>query len=105
MVQLDSQFYQSRVPDPLKNGQAVRLYPVLFQMGVDVHQWGSNAVSNFAGQIKEKPKQSGGAGVSDLDNPIDAGEIEQSGSFVDDDEDDEGEVADDKDNDKLTSSI
>ena len=96
-IGLDSNFYQSRVPDPLKNGQAVRLYPVLFQMGVDVHQWGSNAVSNFAGQIKEKPKQSGGAGVSDLDNPIDAGEIEQSGSFLDDDEDDEGgEAADDE---------
>jgi hypothetical protein len=96
-IGLDSQFYQSRVPDSLKNGQSVRLYPVLFQMGVDVHQWGSNAVSNFAGQIREKPKQSGGAGVSDLDNPIDAGEIEQSGSFLDDDEDDEGgEAADDE---------
>jgi hypothetical protein len=97
-IGLDSNFYQSRVPNPLKNGQAVRIYPVLFQMGVDVRQWGSNAVSNFAGQIKEKSKQSGGAGVSDLDNPIDAGEIEQSGSFLDDgDEDDEGgEAADDE---------
>lgn len=34
-IGLDPTYYRSRVPDPLKNGQAVRFFPVLFQMGVE----------------------------------------------------------------------
>lgn len=34
-IGLDPTYYEARVPDPLKNGQAVRFFPVLFQMGVE----------------------------------------------------------------------
>lgn len=98
-IGLDPTYYRSRVPDPLKNGQAVRFFPVLFQMGVDIRQWGVNAGRSVASQIKDKPKQIGGADVSELDNAVDAGEIERGGSILDDGDDDDegdGEVADDE---------
>ncbi len=66
---------------------------------VSIRQWGVNAGRSVASQIKEKPKQSGGADLSDLDNAIDAGEIDRGGSFLDDgdeDDEDDGEVADDE---------
>lgn len=100
-IGLDSSYYQSRVPDPLKNGASVRFFPILFQMGVDIRQWGVNAGRNMTSQIKDKSKGGAGSGLaSDVggepDNTIDDGDNEPiGGSLLDDgDEDDEGGVAD-----------
>ena len=64
-IGLDPTYYQNRIPDPLKNGAAVRLFPVLFQMGVDIRQWGVNAGRNVSSQIQIKDKSKGGLVPSD----------------------------------------
>ena len=52
--------YDKAVPAPLQHDQAgVQIFPVLFEMGVDVRQWGANTGSNFG-----KTKSSGNAGKS-----------------------------------------
>lgn len=84
----------------LKNGAAVRFFPILFQMGVDIRQWGVNAGRSVTSQIKDKPKSGGGtaaADLGDLDNATEqqAGDNDRSGSILDDgDEVDEGDVLD-----------
>ena len=85
-IGLDATYYQTRVPGPLRNGAAVRFFPVLFQMGVDIRQWGVNAGRNVTSQIKS------GGGIDDLENnnfdPAD-----NAGSILDDgDEDGDGDV-------------
>jgi hypothetical protein len=43
---VDDNYYAQRIPAALKNNTAVQFYPVLYQMGVDIRQWGANA-TNF----------------------------------------------------------
>jgi len=45
--------YFSQIPLPLKSA-VVQFYPVLFQMGVDIRQWGANAGSTFRSAIQQK---------------------------------------------------
>jgi hypothetical protein len=88
-IGLNPSYYQNRVPEPLKNGAAVRLFPVLFQMGVDIRQWGVNVSS----QIKDKSK---GVGLSTSESFGDAQNIsgmnEGVGGLIDDGDDDGDEV-------------
>lgn len=44
-VGLDVEFYEQRIPKPLRNGTSVQFYPILYQMGVDIRQWGANQLS------------------------------------------------------------
>mmetsp|Transcript_13685 Transcript_13685/g.20013 ORF Transcript_13685/g.20013 Transcript_13685/m.20013 type:complete len:324 (+) Transcript_13685:60-1031(+) len=44
---VDINYYTKRIPQPLKNQKAIRFYPILYQMGVDIRQWGANAGANF----------------------------------------------------------
>ena len=44
---VDVNYYAQRIPTALKNQSQVRFYPVLYQMGVDIRQWGANAGANF----------------------------------------------------------
>jgi len=97
-IGLNQSYYQSRVPEPLKGGAAVRFFPVLYQMGVDIRQWGVNAGRNVTSQIKERNKV-GGVPSAELGDNSDAA-TEASSDFngcglIDDgDDDDEGGVAD-----------
>ena len=72
-VGVDPTYYQDRIPDCLKNGTAVQLYPLLFQVGVDIRQWGAHAGSNLMKNGKQ----------------------EISSGLVDDEDDDIGVVDDD----------
>ena len=45
-VLLEKGAYAAIVPEELKGGVAVKFFPVLFQMGVDIKQWGSNLVKS-----------------------------------------------------------
>ncbi|KAL7455839.1 hypothetical protein ACHAWC_007361 [Mediolabrus comicus] len=83
-------YYQNRVPDSLKNGIAVRLFPVLFQMGVDIRQWGVNAGRNVSNQIKDKSK---GGGLTTSDSFGDVQNLSDSnGGLIDDGDEDGDEV-------------
>ena len=86
-IGLDATYYRSRIPGPLRNGAAVRFFPVLFQMGVDIRQWGVNAGRNVTSQIKS------GGGIDDLEhNNFDLAD-DANGSILDDgDEDGDGDV-------------
>jgi hypothetical protein len=74
-------YYEQRIPVALKNGTPVTLYPVLFEVGVDIRQWGSYAGSNMHANMKS---QLAGASGSD----------QKAGGILDD-EDDDGGVTDD----------
>ncbi|GKY90549.1 hypothetical protein MPSEU_000028600 [Mayamaea pseudoterrestris] len=39
-------YFDQRVPPALKNGTPVRFYSLLFEVGVDIRQWGANAVGS-----------------------------------------------------------
>lgn len=83
-------YYQNRVPDSLKNGIPVRLFPVLFQMGVDIRQWGVNAGRNVSNQIKDKSK---GGGLTTSDSFGDVQDLSDSnGGLIDDGDEDGDEV-------------
>ena len=43
---LDTNFYAQRVPVPLKSGASIKFFPLLYEMGVDIRQWGANAGAN-----------------------------------------------------------
>lgn len=47
-------YYDQRIPPPLRNGRQVRLYTILFEVGVDVRQWGANAGSNVRNQWQDR---------------------------------------------------
>ena len=42
-IGIDPAFYAQRIPAALQNGAVVKIFPLLFQMGVDIRQWGANA--------------------------------------------------------------
>ncbi len=100
-IGLDPSYFQTRIPDPLKSGAAVRFFPVLFQMGVDIRQWGVNAGRSVASQMKDKSKQRPASDLGDLDVATDAGEKERGGSMLDDGDNDDDDNADISDNEIL----
>lgn len=51
---MDPTYYRDRIPACLKNGTAVQLYPLLFQVGVDIRQWGAHAGSNLMKNGKQE---------------------------------------------------
>ena len=76
VIAIDPAYYEERIPPPLKNNTPVRLFPILFEVGVDIRQWGANTGSNL-----RKNNQNGSP---------------SEGTIVDDgDEDDVGIVDDD----------
>jgi hypothetical protein len=103
-VGLDPSYYQNRVPAPLKGGAAVRFFPVLFQMGVDIRQWGANTGRSVTTQIKDRAK---GGNILSESTSKDAEDVETNGEFgVDlindgDEEDDDDEAGGVPDNEIL----
>lgn len=99
-IGMDPSYYLSRVPEPLKNGTAVRFFPILFQMGVDFRQWGANAGRDVQRQLKDKAanKSAGDLQAEQQLQTADSdemGELTGNCSLLDDgDEDDDGGVAD-----------
>ena len=82
-IGIDPAYYAERIPPALQN-KPVRLYPILFEVGVDIRQWGANTGSNLRKNNAMNSNNSSG----DLQASV--------GSLVDDgDEDDAGIVDDD----------
>ena len=50
---VDEAFYSQQISSALKGNTAVKLYPMLYEMGVDIRQWGSNA-TNFTKSSQEE---------------------------------------------------
>lgn len=90
-IALDPSYFQTHVPAPLR-GSAIRFVPVLFQMGVDIRQWGANAGRNVTTQIKDRTKAP--PGVDDCCADVEVNDEPICGLIDDGDDDDEGGRAD-----------
>lgn len=86
-IGIHSDYFHSsqQIPECLKNNVGVSLYPLLFQVGVDIRQWGAHAGSNMKNQFSNNNNMN-------EDNNNAAGAI---GGLLDDDDDDEGIPDDD----------
>jgi len=78
-VALDPAFYTNRTPLSLRNGAKVQFYAMLFQMGVDIMQWGANATSSATSKF----------GSAMQSSEVPSGTKESSGIPFEDDEDDD----------------
>jgi hypothetical protein len=95
-------YYDQRVPPPLRGNVPVQLYPLLFEVGVDIRQWGANAGTSVLSQLEE---QKNSLFTSDnRNNPFDAANQTPApaasvsagvGAGMIDDEDDDVGVQDD----------
>jgi len=47
-VGVEASFYNTNLPKELRSDAVVSFHPVLFQMGVDIRQWGANATASIA---------------------------------------------------------
>ena len=90
-IALDPSYFQTYVPAPLR-GTSIRFVPVLFQMGVDIRQWGANAGRNVTTQIKDRTKAP--PGVDDCCADVEVNDEPICGLIDDGDDDDEGGRAD-----------
>ncbi|KAL7580171.1 hypothetical protein ACA910_012922 [Epithemia clementina (nom. ined.)] len=76
-------YYDQRIPKALHDGKSVRFYPLLFEVGVDIRQWGAHTGANMKSKL------------SKADSSADGSNTEQPAVSILDDEDDEGGFADD----------
>lgn len=79
-IGIHAHYFEQHIPHCLRNGTTVRLFPLLFQVGVDIRQWGAHAGSNMKNQFTSGDAKDPTAAVS--------------GGLLDDEDDDVG-VADD----------
>jgi hypothetical protein len=76
-IGVDPAYYNERIPVPLRNGTAVQLYPVLYQVGVDVRQWGAHAGSKLLSKQPNGTTQEVSAGrLVDDDDDDDVGIVD-----------------------------
>ena len=67
-IGLDPQYYIRLVPPPLRDGTLVQIYPVFFQMGVDIRQWGANMrANNFSPLIPGLSNENGETTEAEID--------------------------------------
>ena len=63
-IGINPHYYEQRIPPCLKNGTQVKFFPVLFQVGVDIRQWGAHAGSHVKSQFAGDAS-AGNAGLLD----------------------------------------
>lgn len=90
-IAIEPSYFHKQVPPPLQ-GTPIQFVPVLFQMGVDIRQWGANAGRNVTTQIKDRTKSAGGVDECCTDIEIHSGPV--CGLIDDGDDDDENGMAD-----------
>jgi hypothetical protein len=69
-VGVEANYYTQRIPTPLQNGTAVRLYPLLYQVGVDIRQWGAHTGSNLMTKQRDESAAPTGGLVEDEDDDV-----------------------------------
>ena len=92
-IALDPGYFAQRVPSALKDGAEVRFYPLLYQMGVDIRQWGANVGMNAKNTSRNIPMSRQGSAVSDGgggDDGADPTGAAGGGGLLDDEDDDVG---------------
>ena len=69
-IGVDPNYYAERIPNPLQGNAAVQLYPLLFEVGVDVRQWGAHTGANLMKNGQKQPEQVTGGIVDDEDDDV-----------------------------------
>jgi hypothetical protein len=95
-IGLVASYYDQRIPAALRGNAPVQLYPLLFQVGVDIRQWGANAGTSVLSLLEEQKNTLFTAG-SDR-NPFETESANQAepnaaavaGGIIDDEDDDVG---------------
>jgi len=64
---VDVNFYAQRIPTVLKGNTAIRFYPMLYEMGVDIRQWGANAGNFSKGSSAQDEMDDDEVGIPDND--------------------------------------
>mmetsp|Transcript_44721 Transcript_44721/g.108447 ORF Transcript_44721/g.108447 Transcript_44721/m.108447 type:complete len:1316 (-) Transcript_44721:94-4041(-) len=85
-IGIDPQYYAERIPVPLQNNAAVQLYPLLYQVGVDIRQFGAHTAANL---MKNGQKQAASPSSQQQSQP------QVTGGLVDGEDDDVGVVDED----------
>jgi hypothetical protein len=80
-------YYEQRVPAELRNNVPVQLYPLLFEVGVDIRQWGANAGTSVLSQLAQNRFD------TDLTTPAELGAV--TSGMINDEDDDVGIQDDD----------
>mmetsp|Transcript_835 Transcript_835/g.1327 ORF Transcript_835/g.1327 Transcript_835/m.1327 type:complete len:1214 (-) Transcript_835:218-3859(-) len=87
-IGLDPNYYAERIPEALKNGVPVRLFPVLYQVGVDIRQWGAHAGQNAKNNLKNQINNATSSGPDVATTQEE--EKANAGGLLDDEDDDAG---------------
>ena len=69
-VGVDTQYYNTRLPVSLRNNAPVRFFPLLYQVGVDIHQAAAHTHANYKAQVSTAINTSN-ALKSELDVAVD----------------------------------
>ncbi|GAX20873.1 inositol polyphosphate-4-phosphatase [Fistulifera solaris] len=89
-------YFEQRIPAELKGGTAVRFFPLLFEVGVDIRQWGAHAGSNMKSSLEEKWKNRNISVNSETgDVSLQPPPEQPKGGLIEDEDDDEGVTDDD----------
>lgn len=88
-------YHDQRIPAPLRLTTPIRLYPLLFEVGVDIRQWGANASTSVFSQFGEQRNSLFAADKPDADAQVDALAPRDPEGLIDDEDDDVGVRDDD----------
>ena len=96
VIGVDTVYHSNRVPAELRDGVPVRFYPILFQMGVDIRQWGANAGAEIGKKVAGAKSRAvvaarGGVGGSNITVDSKVGGSTMTSSAVGDGEEEEEE--------------
>jgi hypothetical protein len=84
-IGMDAQYYNMRLPEPLRNNAPIRFFPLLYQVGVDIHQAAAHTSMNVKAQINTSIN----TGAANVNNSLRA--------ELDGDDDDDGDGPSDTD--------
>ena len=94
-IGVDSQYYKDRIPESLKNGNTVQFYPLLFQVGVDIRQWGAHTQANVKQQVATNIQQASLSLKGESNTIVQSEASLAEGGVLDEDDDDIGTTDED----------
>jgi hypothetical protein len=92
---IDPHYYQERISPSLKNGGTVQFYPLLFQVGVDIHQWGAHTQAQVTKQVATNYQQATMSLKGESTSTVQSEVQSTDGGVIDDDDDDAGAADED----------
>jgi len=89
-IGVDAHYFQERIPEPLKNGGTVQFYPLLFQVGVDIRQWGAHTHAQVKQQMTTNMQQASFSLKGESASAVQPEVQTSEGCLLDEEDDDVG---------------